>query len=83
MDLWFNQEKITRLSIVKGTTIKDIKKRLSEWLIPQGFIDYEINMFIGESKIDPIVFRSSQYDEFKLYDKNISIYILHMNKKLN
>ncbi len=89
MDVWFNNNKVTSLPLKDGLVIKDIKNMISDWLVPQGIVNYDVRLIINKKKeLDPIVFNTSNYDNKLLLSKFIDIYIsesikLDNNKLLN
>ena len=51
MDLYYNYQKLSTLNITPETKIKDIKKIISDWLVPQGIIKYVIQLKLNNCTI--------------------------------
>jgi len=63
MDLYYNGIKNSRLSVSPQTTIGEIKKVLSDWLVPQGITNYNIRLFLNDgNELDKVVFETNIYD---------------------
>jgi len=63
MELYYNGVKLTQLNVVAATTVKEIKKYLHDWLVPQGITSYNIRIVLNNGTIIPeTVFQSDLYD---------------------
>lgn len=93
MDLYFNNQKVSKLPIVPESTIGNVKKYIYDWLNPQGFTNYNIKLVFGnKTELSPVVFTNNNYDnvnfiQYKNVLKGGSIYITsvqtqptHINK---
>ena len=53
MDLYFNKTKLTKFDIAPESTVGQVKKRISDWLVPQGYTNYSILIqFYNGTKLD-------------------------------
>ena len=69
MDVWFNNTKVTSLPLKDGLVIRDVKKMISDWLVPQGIVNYDVRLIINKkNELDPIVFNTSTYDNNLLFE---------------
>ena len=63
MDLYYNNQKVASIPISAGNTIGQVKKILSDWLVPQGVTNYTIRLlFNNGTELSTVVFESNQYD---------------------
>lgn len=64
MDLYFNDQKLSSMNI-NGMTVAQLKQSIANWLVPQGFINYNIKLSLNNSEISQEVFKTTNYDAFK------------------
>ena len=63
MDLYYNQQKVSQLPVTGQYTIGQIKKILSDWLVPQGVTNYTIRLFFNNgTELSDVVFKTNTYD---------------------
>ena len=64
MDLYYNYHKLSTLNITPETKIKNIKKIISDWLVPQSILKYIIQLkFNNGTYLDSVVFTTNKYDD--------------------
>lgn len=67
MDLYYNQQKVSQLPLTGQNTIGQIKKILSDWLVPQGVTNYTVRLFFNNgTELSDIVFKTNTYDASNL-----------------
>lgn len=63
MDLYYNDQKISTVPIIGQTTIGQIKKMISDWLVPQGITNYVVRLFFNNNtELSSVVFTTNTYD---------------------
>lgn len=73
MDLYFNNQKITKIELSPESSVANFKKRISDWLVPQGHSKYSIRMLLNNNvELSPEIFKSNLYDNVSFIDyKNL------------
>lgn len=63
VELYYNNQKISDITVLPSNTIAQIKMLIYNWLAPQGIINYNIKLiFNNGSELDPIIFNTNTYD---------------------
>ena len=71
MDLYFNDQKVSKMKVSPETTVAQIKKSVRDWLSPQGYADYNIRLrFNNGTELSPVVFDTSVYDNVNFQAKS-------------
>ena len=72
MDLYYNQQKVSQLPVTGQYTIGQIKKILSDWLVPQGVTNYTIRLFFNNgTELSDVVFKTNTYDGTNLAQQDV------------
>ena len=71
MDLYYNNQLISSISVLPEHTIAQLKQTIKNWLYPQGITNYKIRLiFNGNTELSPIVFDTNQYDNINFESKS-------------
>ena len=63
MDLYYNDQKVSVLSIEPTSTVGQVKNILNDWLVPQGITNYNVKIIFNDgSELSPSVFQSDKYN---------------------